>query len=564
MNPNMNLDMNIDSFVGVPLLIAAGLGILLILSFLVAKIRNSGKPSFILYLASGIFVSGAVYTYFQPSIFYLVVIILLVEVVLLLYSLIMAFGNPQKREEKKNAKKQAELKGFIDANSVSKEVFQAEKDRFNRIIEVNKELIAKASSYFTTEDSMEKFLDYCNNLLTERVNADGCVILMADDFDNLLAVKSLKGTFPPPYKLPDDLPHKPLRVETNLRFAQFPLQDNVFGEIATGGEPVLVTDSVKDHRIYQNGPEDFLKCGSYIFVPIKQQEGVTGVIALSRDPGKEKFTTKDLETAVILTEATATAMKPLNSFLTYAEHKKLTQGGDIASKIQKELIPAKLPVIPGLGIGCFSTAAENVCGDFYDIIVSRKDRISFIVGDVAGKGMNSLTIMLMIRSILRLIVNTPQSAATILAWANRGICNETMKIDHFASIALVNYNSITKEAQIATCGNNLVLLYSSAEKTIKQVSMMTEPLGVEKDSVYNDINIQLNSGDILVACTDGVIESLDENGVQYSSQKLEKIITSHVNDSAKNISNRVKDDLKKYIGSNQQFDDTSLLVIKVE
>lgn len=556
--------MDIDSFVNVPLLISAGIGVLLILSFLIAKLRKSAKPSFVLYLAAILIIAGSLYVYLVPHIIYLVFVIILIEAILLLYSLVIAFGNPQKREEKRNAKKLAEMKENLDANSVSREVYMAEKERFKNIIDVNQEMIGKAASFFTVEDSMEKFLDYCNSILTEKVQADGCIILMADDFDNLLTVRSFKGSFPPPYKLPDDLPHKPLRVETSMRFAQFPLQDNVFGEIATAGEAALIEDSVRDHRIYQNGPEEFLKCGSYIFVPIKLSEGVSGVIGLSRDPDKAKFTKKELETAQILTDATATAIKPLNSFLTYAEHKKLTQGGDIASKIQKDIIPAKLPVISGLGIGCFTTTAENVCGDFYDIIVSRKDRISFIVGDVAGKGMNSLTIMLMIRSILRLIVNTPQTSATILNWANRGICNESMKIDHFASIALINYNSITKQAQVATCGNNTVLLYSASDKSIKQVSTMTEPMGVEKNIEYTDIDLQLNTGDILVACTDGVIESLNENGVQYSQAKLEKIISSHAGDNAKNISNRVKDDLKKFIGSNQQFDDTSMLVIKVE
>ena len=556
--------MNIDSFAGVPLLVTASVGVLLIISFMIAKLRNTAKPSFVLYLSAGILVTGALYTYFNRQFIYLVFIILITECILFLYSIIIAFSNPQKKEDKKQAKRLAELRMNMDANTVSNEALQAEKARFNRIMDVNKDLIAKASSFFTTENSMEQFLDYCNKLLSEKVEADGCIILMADDFDNLLAVRSFKGTFPPPYKLPDDLPHKPLRVETNMRFAQFPLQDNIFGEIASAGESLLVTDSVKEPRIYQNGPEDFLKCGSYIFVPIKQQEGVVGVVALSRDPEKPKFTQKDLETAEIVTDATATAMKPLYSFLNFAEHKKLTQGGDIATKIQKDLIPSKLPVIPGVGIGCFTSPAENVCGDFYDIVVSRKDRISFIVGDVAGKGMNSLTIMLMIRSILRLIVNTPQSAATILNWANRGICNETMKIDHFASVALVNYNSLTKQAQVATCGNNTVILYTAASRSIKTISMMTEPMGVEKEIEYTDIDLQLESGDILVACTDGVIESLDDNGVQYSSAKLEKVIASHAHESAKNISNRVKDDLKKYIGSNQQFDDTSLLVIKVE
>lgn len=555
---------NIDDFVGIPLLISAAIGLLLFISLVIAKLRNSAKPSFVLYLASGILVAGSLYTYKEPHIIYLVFILILTEFILFIYAFITALSNPKKREEKRAKKAAQEQRGYIDANSVSKEVLAAEQERHNKIIAVNKDLITKVSTFFSSENSMENFLDYSNNLISERVAADGCVILMADDFDNVLAVKSFKGTFPPPYKLPDDLPHKPLRVETNLRFAQFPLQENIFGEIATAGEPVLVQDSIKDPRVYQNGPEEFLKCGSYIFVPIKQQEGIAGIIALARTPEKAKFTKEDLETAEILTDAVSNAMKPLYSFLNYAEHKDLTQGGDIATGIQKSLIPSKLPVIPGIGIGCFTNPAENVCGDFYDVVVSRKDRISFIVADVAGKGLTSLTVMLMIRAILRLIVNTNQSAATILNWANRGICNETIKIDHFASVALVNYNSITKEAQISTCGNNTVLLYKASERKIDTISMMSQPMGVDKEIEYGEQNLKLESGDILAVCTDGVIESLDDFGVQYSADKLKKVISAHANDSAKNISNRVKDDLKKFIGSSQQYDDTSLLVIKVE
>ena len=554
---------NIDNFVGLPLLISAAIGLLLFLALMLIKLRNTAKPSFVFFFATGVIVAGTVYTFFNPQIIYLVFVLILTEFIIFLYALIYVFGIPKKREAKK-AKKAQEQRNSVDANAISKELLNAEKERHKRILEINRDLITKVSTFFTSEQGMEQFLDYCCDLSIKKTNADGCVILLADEFDNLLAVKSFKGSFPPPYKLPDDLPHKPLRVETNLRFAQFPLTENIFGEIATQGEPVLIADSVKDHRVYQNGPEEFLKCGSYIFVPIKQPEGVAGIIALSRNPGKDKFTSNDLLSAEILTDAVATSMKPLFSFLSYAEHKRLTRGGDIATTLQKDMVPAKLPVIPGVGIGCFSTQAENICGDYYDVIVSRKDRISFIMADVAGKGMTSLIIMVMIRAILRLIVNTNQSAATILAWANRGLCNESVKVDRFASVSLINYNSETKEAEIATCGNNPVFLYTAGTKEFKQISIGSEPMGVEKDASYQDINLKLEKGDILLSCTDGLIESLDDYGVQYSADSIKKVIVSHANDDAKNISNRVKDDLKKFLGTNSQLDDASLIVLKVQ
>ncbi|MCQ2589413.1 MAG: SpoIIE family protein phosphatase [Treponema sp.] len=554
---------NIDTFINVPLLASAIVGLLIVVFLIVIKLRNTGSISFIYYLSSAVIIAGAILSSLNGQYFYFTASVAIGGLLIIPYLIIKAFDNPKKREEKRQAKLAQAQENSIATNALAQAAIADIKAKSAKTLEVNKELISKVSSYFTNENSIESFLEYCNKMITEKVNADGCVILLADE-DGSLAVKSLMGSFPPPYKLPEDLPHKPIRVETNLRFATFPLKGNIFGDIYQEGEPVLITDSIKDPRVYQNGPEDFLTCGAYIFVPIKQMENTIGLIGLSVLPGKTPFTKEEFENAIIVTDAIASAIKPLYSFLAYAEKSELSKDGIIATKYQKDMLPAKLPVIDKLQIGCFSNPVENVCGDFYDVLVSRKDRISFVMADVAGKGMNSLVVMIMIRAILRLSVNTAQAASTILSWANRGICLESSKIDHFASVALINYNSTTKEAQIATCGNNPVFLYSVANNQLSQITTPSEPMGVEKDATYSDINITLNSGDILVTCTDGLLESLDDNGVQYSTENLKKVILKNCNANAKDISNRVKEDLKRYSENVQQYDDQSLLVIKIQ
>ena len=554
----------IDSFINVPLYIAAGISILIFGFLLFLKLKNKAKVSLAFFISTVIVLAGTLYSSFTGFYSFVVFAIILAELILLPYLIIKSFVNPQKIEEKRAAKKAAEMNSSRDNDMVNRAVIAQIEEKNQRYIELNRDLIAKLSTFFTNNNSMENFLEYCNDLITEKVKADGCIFLIADDYDNTLAVKSFKGAFPPPYKLPEDLPHKPIRVETNLRFAQFPLQDNIFGQIFTEGQPVLITDSIKDPRVYQNGPEEFLRCGSYIFAPIKQVDSVVGLVGLARKPESEKFNKDDFDIAVMLAESVSTAIKPLYSFLDYAEHTELNKGGSIASKYQKDMLPVKLPVVPGLSIGCFSQPAENVCGDYYDILVSRKDRISFVMADIAGKGMNSLIVMIMIRAILRLAVHTAQSASTIMSWANRGICLESSKIDHFASIALINYDATSKEAEISTCGNNPVFHYSATEGTIKQISVPSEPMGVTKDTVFTNLALKLNSGDILATCTDGLLESLNENGVQYSIENLKKVIVKNAGVAAKDISNRVKDDLKKYCGTAQQYDDQSLLVIKIQ
>ena len=89
-------------------------------------------------------------------------------------------------------------------------------------------------------------------------------------------------------------------------------------------------------------------------------------------------------------------------------------------------------------------------------------------------------------------------------------------------------------------------------------------MGVEKDTQFHDIDVKLNSGDIIVTCTDGLLESLNENGVQYAVENLSKVVIRNSQQNAKDISARVKDDLKRYCGSTQQYDDQSILVIKIQ
>lgn len=555
---------SIDSFIGFPLLVVAILSVILILFLSIIKIRKTANISFVTFISTALIAIGALISYFMGYYMYFVITAIIAMVVITPYLIIKIFDTPERKKAVEQKKAEAAAVAARSQDSVSKAELNALETKYQRLIDVNKELISKLSSFFSNDNSMENYLEYCNGLLTEKISADGCVILIADEYDNTLAVKSFKGSFPPPYKLPEDLPHKPIRVETNLRFAQFQLKDNIFGDIFTGGEPVLIEDSVKDPRVFQNGPEDFLRCGSYIFVPIKQQEGVIGVVALARKPENTPFNRQDFEDATILTDAISTTMKPLYSFLAYAEHTELNKDGSIASKYQKTMMPAKLPVISELSIGCFTNPMESVCGDYYDVIASRRDRISFIMTDVAGKGMNSLIVMIMIRAILRLAVNTNQDTSTILSWTNRGICSESSKIDHFASVALINYDSTNKEAEVSTCGNNPVFLYSSSDKSLKQISTPSEPLGVSKDAIYKNIKLNLQKGDIIVTCTDGVIEALNENGVQYSTENLKKVIIKNSNANAKEISNKIKDDLKKYCGITQQYDDQSLLAIKID
>ncbi|MBQ7158704.1 MAG: SpoIIE family protein phosphatase [Treponema sp.] len=517
--------------------------------------RNTAKVSFISFLSLAIIIGGCIRTIVSPSLITLALTLLIAAILIIPYCVLLAFGKP-----KEIMVLASEAKAPETPDAVIEEIQPEEIS----LIEEGQQFVFKAAEAFSKPDGAQELMDTINKKLVEITKADGGVVLLVDDFEDVISVKSYTGEFPPPYKLPADLPHKPIRVSTSFKFAQFPLRENIFGEVASAGKAELITHPEKDDRIYQNSPEDFLRCGTYIFVPLKQDEIVTGLVGLARKRESEEFSIDDLNHAKTLCDFASTALRTVYNFQEYKEQQEMTKESDIATDLQKNYIIKKMPVLPGVSLGCFTDQTAGVCSDLYDIVPSRKDRTSFVLMDVAGKGTNALLVMTMIRAMLRLIVNTTQSAGTILTWANKGICSENSGLDHFASVTLINYDDTKKKIQFASSGTNQVHHFIAAKNEITRVSVPCEPIGVEKSTVYKDIEFTGSKGDIIIVFTDGLVEALNDQGQQYSSAHLANIVKANNKLPGKDIAAKVKDDIKKFLGTEKLHDDQTLLVVKIQ
>lgn len=550
------METGLGQFSYIPL-IAIVLSLLVVCAFLVIiKIRNTAKVSFISFLSLLVFAFACLHTIFVPqtSRFVFYVYLFIGIVIFIPYCVMLAFGKPVEKTAKNEEDGES-----IEESLAIKEMSRAEID----LLDMGRSIVSSAADGFSKQDGQQHLLDDINKKMIEVTGADGGAVLMVDDFDDVVAVKSFAGDFPPPYELPADLPHKEIRVSTSFKYAQFPFKGNIFGNVVTKGEAELIENPVADERIFQNGPEDFLKAKSYIFVPLKIGSNVIGLAALAKIASKNAFSSDEFERAKTLGEFASIALKSSLSFKEVMDKNELTKESVIAGRLQGVINPKKIPPMPGFTLGNYSDFSSGVVGDFYDVIPSRKDRVSFILGDIAGKGMNSLMIMVMVRAMIRLVVNTTQTAATILGWANKGICSET-SLDHFGSVALMNYDPTKKHFQIATSGTIPVFVFSAKSKQLKQVSGTFEPIGVEKTTVYKDIDFNVNTGDLVVTFSDGVVEALNGEGQQYSLENLKNVIVTNSALAGKDIAAKVKADMKKFLGTEKLHDDQTLLVVKIQ
>ena len=562
-----------DDLAFIPLFIAGAVFVVLFFLLLKARRKSSGRVSLIVVLADVIAALGCLYSAFsqvaqmESPLICFAVALALAAVVLLPYCITLCTFEPRKIDKLvPHSVNAAEEKSYAEAATQVQQMKQGKafdvSEEDSHALKISYSFAAKASDAFSSEDGVSLLLDFVNKTVRDEVKADGGALLMVDDFEDVIAVRSFDGDFPPPYKLPADLPHKPMRVATNFKFASFPLRENIFGEIATAGRPELIDKPLNDARIFQNGPEEFLECGSYLMIPLKIEDSVIGLAAFARKKSSPVFTANDLKTATTIMDFATASIKSVVSVKDVLEHNELLKEAALASKVQQTLHPTKLPVLPSVQIGAVWNPCEGVCGDYYDVIAARKDRITFVMSDIAGKGMNSAVVMAMFHALLRLVVNTKQSAQTILEWVNHGIAGESFSTDHFASCALVNYDPTQRKVEVSTAGGTPVYYYSKASREIKLLSKDSEPIGVDKDSVYENVLQDVESGDILLTYTDGLIEALNAAGAQYPKENLLKIVSTNAGASAKDIANLAKSDIKKFSGSGVQHDDQSLLVIK--
>lgn len=558
-----------DQFIYIPLFSLAFLCATIAVLFLAIRKKSTARISFVAILSSLIIAAGSlvaglkIVTGGENAFSVFVIAVDLAALFIVPYGIILCTFEPKEiRKLVPHSQNEAtqEYENVQKAQEAQKSLQPDENE--SRALELSYEFAEKAAESFSSEDGLTQLLDCVNKSIRDEIKADGGAILMVDDFEDVITVKSFDGDFPPPYKLPSDMPHKPIRIATNFKFASFPLRENIFGEIATSGKAELITKPQNDARIYQNGPEEFLECGTYIFVPMKNQETVIGVAAFARAKKSEPFTEDDLKTATMITGFATSSIRSVIAVKDVMEHNNLMKESEIATKIQDVLHPAKIPALSGIQIGTIWNQIEGVCGDYYDVIVSRKDRVSFVMSDVAGKGINSVIVMAMLRAMLHLVVNTRKSAGTILEWVNHGIAGESFSTDHFASCALINYDPTKKTAEIATGGTTPVFYFDSATKQVKQLSEQSEPIGVDKESEYKDVLQDIKSGDMLITYTDGLVEALNEQGQQYPKESLFKVISANAKSTGKDIANLVKSDIKKFIGNSSLHDDQSLLVIK--
>lgn len=249
-----------------------------------------------------------------------------------------------------------------------------------------------------------------------------------------------------------------------------------------------------------------------------------------------------------------------------AENVRMKAELDITRQLQQMILPKaeELSQIPQLEIAGFMEAAEEVGGDYYDVL-THNGRVKIGIGDVTGHGLESGVLMIMVQTAVRtLFANNETDPTNFLNVLNQVIYDnvQRMNSDKNLSLSLLDY----REGIISLSGQHeemIVVRYGGKIERVDTIDLGF-PIGLEADitDFVAQTYVQLEPGDVVVLYTDGITEAENQLGVRYGIEQFCEIISHNWQQSAQEIRQVVIEDVRRHIGKHKVYDDITLLVLK--
>lgn len=301
--------------------------------------------------------------------------------------------------------------------------------------------------------------------------------------------------------------------------------------------------------------------GVELIVPMKIKGETKGLVLLgSRTIGKG-FSKSDIEFVSSIGSLAIISIENSLLFKEALEKQRLEKDLELAKKIQRNLLPSKLPIMKNFEIAAYNKAARQVGGDYYDAIRLDDDRVLICIGDVSGKGAQAALLMANLQAFLQSISKQNNDLITASNLLN-DLVSENTSDGRFITFFWGVLNDKTNEFESVNMGHNPPLLIRNGEITKLKLGGML--MGVMPTiTPYNSEINRLETDDILIMFTDGITEAMDEENIEYSDEKLEELSATLSSMSADEILQTILTDVRKFTHGIEQSDDITALVVKV-
>jgi len=233
---------------------------------------------------------------------------------------------------------------------------------------------------------------------------------------------------------------------------------------------------------------------------------------------------------------------------------------DKARRIQRHLLP-EYDGIRGFQVAELFEPAEEVGGDYYDVIPLEDDRFLLCIADVSGHGVPAAMAATVIKSLVLESVQFSQSPAEILARINRRY-TEVIMVGHFATMVVLVLDVENGSLAYANAGHEPPFIQRPGQAA-ERLTVGDLVLGVDETVNYSEVTIRIERETVVVLVSDGVTEAFDPLENQFGVARIEEVMRASCGVPVEKLVERFSEALTQFRKSRPPFDDTTLLVAKL-
>lgn len=338
------------------------------------------------------------------------------------------------------------------------------------------------------------------------------------------------------------------------------LGQGICGTAAALRQPVRVTNVDLDPR-YTPCASD-IRVRSELVVPLLFKDRLIGVLDLESSR-YNAFSNRHQQLLSTLASSLAIALENARLYEKLRrDEQRLEKDLSTAREVQKQLLPKQTPWVQGVQLGVAYEPARHLGGDFYDFLPYGDRCVAVAVGDVAGKATSAALFgSLAVGTLREFAVRSHLPPGRILAAMNDKLGRFGFS-SRFVAMAFAVYDAERRVLTLANSG--LPYPYLVRGRTVRQIEVAGVPLGLLPDRSYEEVEIELEPGDSVVIASDGVEESLNTSGEEFSFDRVRGALERLADRSAIDIAEGLLASVRTFTHDAEISDDRTILTLKVD
>ncbi|WCL48624.1 SpoIIE family protein phosphatase [Leptospira sp. GIMC2001] len=233
----------------------------------------------------------------------------------------------------------------------------------------------------------------------------------------------------------------------------------------------------------------------------------------------------------------------------------------VAKKLQSSILPAYFPQINGLSLSSFYLPMDAVGGDFYDYHHPSETEIGILLADVSGHGVPAALVSAMLKIAFGTELDNCMNPIKLIQGIDNKLKGKTKGA--FLTASYLYFDMKVKQLYHVRAGHHALYIYKKSTNQVIDSLPKGKVLGVFETNEFSLDSIQLDKGDKIVLCTDGILEASNNEGVLFGEDRLKLCLLDNHDLDPESWSNLLMEEVGKWSNHKSAEDDIALIVIDV-